>query len=109
MLAFVVMANQVHLLIETVKPLEKITRLLKGYTARRTNQYLARTGQAFWQDESFDHWVRNSAELERIIHYIENNPVTAGFVNHAEDWAWSCPANTTPQPILPHTSTTPRT
>ncbi len=100
MLAFVVMSNHVHLLIETVKPLEKITRLLKGYTARRTNQYLARTGQAFWQDESFDHWVRNSAELERIIHYIENNPVTAGLVNHAEDWAWSSAAKSKAETIL---------
>jgi REP element-mobilizing transposase RayT len=100
MLAFVVMSNHVHLLIETVKPLEKITRLLKGYTARCANQYLARTGQAFWQDESFDHWVRNSAELERIIHYIENNPVTAGLVNHAEDWAWSSAAKSKAGTIL---------
>jgi putative transposase len=92
MLAFVVMSNHVHLLIETVNPLQKITKLLKGYTARRANQYLSRVGQAFWQDESFDHWVRNSAELERIVHYIENNPVTAGLVNKAEDWAWSSAA-----------------
>jgi REP element-mobilizing transposase RayT len=90
--AFVVMSNHVHLLIETIEPLQKITRLLKGYTARCANQYLARTGQAFWQDVSFDHWVRNSAELERIIHYIENNPVKAGLVKKPEDWAWSSAA-----------------
>jgi putative transposase len=93
MLAFVVMSNHVHLLIETVKPLEKITRLLKGYTARWANRYLGRTGQAFWQDESFDHWERNSVELERIIRYIENNPVAAGLVSNAEDWQWSSAAN----------------
>ncbi|SRR6266446_1849634 len=98
--AFVVMSNHVHLLIETIEPLQKITRLLKGYTARCANQYLARTGQAFWQDESFDHWVRNSAELERIIHYIENNPVKAGLVNRAEDWAWSSAAKSKAETIL---------
>ncbi len=92
MLAFVVMSNHVHLMIETVNPLQKITKLLKGYTARCANQYLGRVGQAFWQDESFDHWVRNSAELERIIHYIENNPVAAGLVSHPEDWLWSSAA-----------------
>ncbi len=100
MLAFVVMSNHVHLLIETIEPLQKITRLLKGCTARCANLALGRTGQAFWQDESFDHWVRNPAELERIIHYIENNPVKAGLVNHAEDWAWSSAAKSKAETIL---------
>ena len=90
--AFVVMSNHVHLLIETIEPLQEITRLLKGYTARCANLVLSRTGQPFWQDESFDHWVRNSGEQERIIRYIENNPVTAGLVTRAEDWAWSSAA-----------------
>jgi len=89
MLAFVVMSNHVHLLIETEQSLGRITKFLKGNTARRANQYLGRVGQAFWQDESFDHWVRNLAELERIVHYIENNPVTAGLVKHPQNWQWS--------------------
>ena len=97
LLAFAVMSNHVHLLIETVQSLEKITRLLKGYTARWANRILGRTGQAFWQDESFDHWVRNSAQLERIVHYIENNPVTAGLVRNPEDWPWSSAALRVPK------------
>jgi REP element-mobilizing transposase RayT len=92
MRAFVVMSNHVHLLIETIHPLQKITRLLKGYTARCANLVLGRTGRAFWQDESFDHWVRNSIELERIIRYVENNPVAAGLVSNAGDWPWSSAA-----------------
>ena len=39
MLAFVVMSNHVPLLIETIEPIQTITRLLKGYTARRANQF----------------------------------------------------------------------
>lgn len=89
MLAFVVMSNHVHLLIETTKPIQKITRLVKSYTARYANRFLGRTGQAFWRDESFDHWVRNSAELARIVQYIEHNPVKAGLVQKPEDWPWS--------------------
>lgn len=89
MLAYVVMSNHVHLLIETAKPNQKITRLLKGYTARCVNRFLGRTGQALWQDESFDHWVRNPTELARIIQYIEYNPVKAGLVQKPEDWPWS--------------------
>ena len=93
MLAFVVMSNHVHLLIETEQPLERITKFLKGNTARCANLYLGRTGQTFWQDESFDHWVRDSAQSDRIIRYIENNPVTAGLVRDLEDWPWSSAAS----------------
>jgi hypothetical protein len=40
-----------------------ITRWVKGCTARRANLLLGRTGRAFWQDESYDHWVRKPEEL----------------------------------------------
>ena len=66
-----------------------IMRWLKGSTARRANRLLERTGRPFWQDESYDHWVRDSAELRRITRYIEWNPVRAGFVTSPELWPWS--------------------
>jgi len=75
--AWVIMPNHVHLLTLPEVPVPVITRWLKGSTARRANQLLGRTGQPFWQDESYDHWVRNRKELDRIIGYIEENPVSA--------------------------------
>jgi putative transposase len=45
--------------------------------------------KVFWQDESFDHWVRSEEEFWKIVAYIENNPVGAGLVGRAEDWGWS--------------------
>jgi hypothetical protein len=33
----------------------------------------------FWQAESYDHRVRDEREHLRIVAYIENNPVKAGF------------------------------
>jgi len=42
------------------------------------NLLLGRTG-AFWQHESYDHWVRNEREFNRIVAYIEENPVSAGL------------------------------
>jgi len=65
---------------------------LKGYTAREANRILGRTGQHFWQEESFDHWSRDEDEFFRIIAYIENNPVKAGLVTRPEDWQWSSAA-----------------
>lgn len=87
--AFVVMSNHVHLLISPFIPLARITKGIKGVSARAANQILQRAGKAFWQDESFDHWVRSEAEFTRIAAYIENNPVSAGLVSRAGEWRWS--------------------
>jgi len=87
--AFVIMPNHVHILLEPRTPLAKITNVLKGVAARDANATLGRKGKPFWQDESFDHWVRNSAEFERIRSYIEWNPVCAKLAAKPEDWRWS--------------------
>ena len=50
---------------------------------------LGRTGQPFWQAESYDHSVRDDRESDRIKEYIENNPVKAGLVANAENYPWS--------------------
>jgi type I restriction enzyme R subunit/putative DNA methylase len=86
---FALVANHVHLLIQPNSDLPKITRTVKGFTAREANKILGRTGQPFWQDESFDHWVRNRDELNRTIRYIERNPVFAGLAQSIEVYSWS--------------------
>jgi putative transposase len=87
--AFVVMANHVHvLLLPAISP-SRLLQSLKGATAREANRILGRTGETFWQAESYDHWVRDDKEWYRIATYIENNPVKAGLVGQAEDYCWS--------------------
>ncbi len=92
--AFCVMPNHVHMLFtplsdgESYHALPSILQSLKRYTARRSNELLGRRGR-FWQEESYDHFVRNSDEHQRIVHYIRNNPVKAGLVTHADEWPWS--------------------
>jgi REP element-mobilizing transposase RayT len=73
------MPNHVHLLIEPKAPAPKITQYVKGVSAKRANELLQRTGQPFWQNESFDRWVRSRQEREKIIRYIEMNPVSANL------------------------------
>ena len=86
---FVVMANHVHvLLLPKVAP-SQLLKALKGSTAHDANRLLGRTGEPFWQHESYDHWVRDEREWSRIESYIENNPVNAGLVARAEDYSWS--------------------
>jgi hypothetical protein len=69
--AKLIMPNHVHVLLLPKNPLPVITRWLKGSTARQANLILGRTGQAFWQDESFDHRVRDEMELDKIVRYVE--------------------------------------
>ena len=85
--AFVVMPNHVHLLATSKVPASQWLDSLKGFTGNRANALLGRHG-TFWQEESYDHLVR-SGGFERIRSYIEQNPVTAGLVAHAEDYLWS--------------------
>jgi putative transposase len=87
--AFVVMANHIHLLITPKVSVARITKGIKGASARQANLILGRIGMYFWQEESFDHWVRNASQFERIRAYIENNPVAAGVAKTPQEWPWS--------------------
>jgi putative transposase len=86
---WVIMPNHVHVVFEPHSALPTIMRWLKGRTSREANQYLARTGMPFWQDGSYDHWIRSTEELRDVIEYVENNPVKAGLVDVKERWPWS--------------------
>ena len=86
---YVVMTNHVHALLEPLAPLQKITNGIKGASAREANVMLGRTGMPFWQDESFDHWIRDVGQFARTKAYIENNPVKAHLCPTPQDWPWS--------------------
>jgi REP element-mobilizing transposase RayT len=86
--AFAIMPNHVHLLVTPAIAIPKVTRSLKGITARRANEILGLTGNPFWQPESYDRVVRNQQEFEQIRRYIELNPVRAGLVREAGQYQW---------------------
>jgi REP element-mobilizing transposase RayT len=69
-------------------PLSSIMHSLKSFTANQANRILNRTGP-FWQRESYDHWIRDMAELERIVAYVLHNPVTAGLCSQPHLWPFS--------------------
>jgi hypothetical protein len=39
--------------------------------------------------ESYDHFVRDENELERIVWYVIHNPAKAGLVSAWESWPWT--------------------
>jgi putative transposase len=87
--AYVVMSNHVHLLMTPLVKVSKTMQSLKRFTARECNRILGFTGKQFWQNESYDRLVRDDAEFQSIVRYIENNPVTARLVPAPEKFFWS--------------------
>jgi type I restriction enzyme R subunit len=102
LLGYVVMPNHVHWVFQPLEqwvnglrpgkrlrtPRERIVHTVNRFTAFRCNQVLGRQGD-FWQRESYDHWVRGPDELERILLYVEGNPVKAGLVQSPHEWPYS--------------------
>jgi putative transposase len=89
LLAWVVMPNHVHLLVEIWKtPQSKLVKDWKGFSARRINQVLGRRGQ-LWQDDYWDRYIRDETHCRKVVHYIELNPVKAGLVKAPEQWPFS--------------------
>ena len=86
--AWCVMPNHVHVIVQPLgnHPLPAILKSWKGFTALEANRLLDRSGE-FWQPEYYDHLVRDEADLERTVRYIQDNPLRAGLQN----WRWVWP------------------
>lgn len=78
-------AEQLGTSAKTRTPRERIMHSVKRFTADQCNRRLGLRG-VFWQQESYDHWARCAEELERIIGYVEMNPVKAGLCARPEDY-----------------------
>lgn len=92
--AFSIMPNHVHTVFVPLTKdnipvsLSSIMHSLKRNTSKQANRLLQRSG-AFWEHETFDHYIRNRAEGLRIVEYVLNNPVKAGLVKQWQDWEWN--------------------
>jgi type I restriction enzyme R subunit len=101
LLAFVVMPSHYHWVVQPREewvaqrpkddrrtPREEIIHSANLFTATQCNRILGRKG-TFWQHEPYDHWIRDADELERIMLYVEANPVKAGLISDPSAWLFS--------------------
>ncbi len=72
----------------TFHSLASIMHSIKRHSARECNRLLGRTG-SFWQDENYDHYIRDESEWMRTLRYVINNPIKAGLVEEWQQWPWS--------------------
>lgn len=75
LLAWSVMPNHVHALItpHEGQELEKILQGMKTHTAKEANRMLGTSG-TFWQEEYYDHIVRDGEDLKHQVAYVLRNP-----------------------------------
>ncbi|MEP4684310.1 MAG: transposase, partial [Rhodopirellula bahusiensis] len=80
---YCVMQNHVHLVMKPLgnHALEDLLRDIKGFVSRKVNRELGLEGP-LWEQESHDRIIRDEEHLYRIVQYIGNNPMKAGY---AED------------------------
>jgi len=90
LIAWCIMPNHVHVLMETWDrwPLAGILHSWKSYTAKEASKTLNRRG-AFWFREYHDRFIRNERHYTAAVEYIEQNPVKAGLATSAADWRFS--------------------
>ncbi len=89
--AFIIMPNHVHMmmtLLPNAPVLYKVMQELKKFIGLNGNRALGRQGQ-FWEEESYDHVVRNDGAFFRILNYILEKPVKARFVKEWQQWPYS--------------------
>ena len=85
LMAWCVMPNHVHVVVMPWSgyELDNILHSWKSFSAHSANKILGRKGQ-FWQEEYYDHLVRNEDELRHSVEYALDNPQKAGL----KEWKW---------------------
>ena len=89
LLAWVIMPNHVHVVVETFDgtPLARMLQNWQGYSARRVNALLGREA-ALWHREYYDRYIRDARHLENAVLYVHSNPVKAGLVESPAEWRY---------------------
>ena len=94
LIAWCIMPNHVHVLIEPKVALARIVQSWKSFTGRRAMEWNAELGlgvpgKAFWMRDYWDRYIRNEKHFRQAVKYIHENPVKAGLCKIAKEWAWS--------------------
>jgi len=87
--AYVFLQNHCHLLLMPVNcVISKILFRIKGSSAYHINKSLNKTGN-FWENNYYDHIIRNEKDFFRHFNYIHYNPIKHNLVNDPKNWPWS--------------------
>jgi putative transposase len=87
---FVLMPDHFHVLLTPAidKTLERCAQMIKGGSAHAIRVERAMTFPV-WQRGFSDHRIRDAADFESHVRYMELNPVKARLVSQSRDYQWS--------------------
>lgn len=87
LIAWSIMPNHVHVLIETAQELSKIIQTWKSYTGRwamaNNEKYclgIEPGAKSFWRTEYWDRFIRDEAHFNNVVKYILENPSKANLI-----------------------------
>ncbi|MHC4561318.1 MAG: valine--tRNA ligase [Planctomycetota bacterium] len=85
LIAWCIMPNHVHAILRPLgdHALSDILHSWKSFTSKEANSVLGELGQ-FWQEEYYDHLIRDEEDFNHQVNYVLGNPEKAGLTN----WAW---------------------
>ncbi|HUV67519.1 MAG TPA: DHHA1 domain-containing protein, partial [Sedimentisphaerales bacterium] len=85
LIGWAIMPNHVHVVVRPLgrHELPEILHSWKSFTAKQANKALERSG-LFWQEEYYDHLIRDEEDFRHAIEYVISNPERAGLY----DWPW---------------------
>jgi putative transposase len=91
-LAYALMPNHFHLVLwpESTEAISAYMRWLMNAHIRRYQHHYGTCGHGHIYQGRFKNFpIQRNAHLVRVLRYVEANPLRAGLVERAEEWAWS--------------------
>ena len=89
MLAYCVMPDHAHVLLEGKDSASNLMALIKSVKQSSGQRFAARTKRPLWQEGFHDHVLRPEEDPKRFARYIIENPVRAGLVESPLDYPLS--------------------
>jgi REP element-mobilizing transposase RayT len=88
-LAYCLMPDHAHLLVEGTADSSDLRRLIKSAKQSSGQRHAATRQRPLWQEGFHDRVLRPDDDVKRIARYIVENPVRAGLVRSALDYPLS--------------------
>ena len=78
----VLMPDHIHAIL-SFPPAKSMSRVIGDW-----KKFSTKTAALSWQENYFDHRLRNDDKYMEKAHYIRMNPVRAGLCTQTSDWPW---------------------
>jgi putative transposase len=87
--AYCIMPDHVHLLLEGVTDDADLREAMRRWKLRTGYDWRRRHETPLWQTSYQDRVLREHDDIRAVVRYVLNNPVRAGLVRDATEYAWS--------------------